>query len=70
MIRQLVSSSNLRSVGYDPATQAMEIEFKSGAVYHYYDVPPAIHAGLMKASSHGSYSHQQIRNRYKDIRVG
>jgi hypothetical protein len=70
MIRQPVSSSDLRSVGYDPATRTLEIEFNSGAVYRYDGVPPALHAGLMAASSHGSYFHQNIKGRYGDRRVG
>lgn len=70
MIRQPVSSSNLRSVGYDPATQTLEIEFNSDAVYRYDGVPPAVHAGLMGASSHGSYFNQHIKGRYGYRRVG
>jgi hypothetical protein len=69
MIRQPVSSSNLRSVGYDPETQTMGIEFKSGGVYRYDGVPPALHAGLMGASSHGSYFHENIKGQYGDRRV-
>lgn len=69
MTRQPVNSSNLRSVGYDSATQTMEIEFNSGAVYRYDGVPPALHAGLMGAASHGSYFHQNIKGQYGDRRV-
>ena len=39
MERQYVSSSNIASIGYDPDNQVLEIEFLSGAVYQYYDVP-------------------------------
>lgn len=70
MIRQTVNSSSLRTAGYDPATQTMEIEFKSGAVYRYDGVPRAVHAGLMGASSHGSYFHHNIKGRYGDRRIG
>jgi hypothetical protein len=48
----------------------MEIEFKSVAVYRYDGVPPAVHAGLMEASSLGSCFHQNIKGRYGDRRVG
>jgi len=67
--RQPVSSSNLKSVGYDRVTQTLEIEFQSGAVYEYYNVPVGVYAGLMQASSHGQYFHQNIRNRYRYRRV-
>jgi hypothetical protein len=36
MDRQTIeNSSNILSAGYDPATQTMHVEFKSGAVYEY-----------------------------------
>lgn len=61
MVREQVSSSNLASIGYDPATQILEIEFLSGRVYQYYGVPAALYEGLMAASSHGSYFNQFIK---------
>jgi hypothetical protein len=39
MLRTPVSSSALRSVGYDPQTQTLEIEFNSAEVYQYFNVP-------------------------------
>lgn len=33
MERQAVSSTNLRSVGYDPASQTLEIESYGGRIY-------------------------------------
>ncbi|MEM7342648.1 MAG: KTSC domain-containing protein [Chloroflexota bacterium] len=69
MQRQLVSSSNLRSVGYDAATQVLEIEFNSGGIYQYFSVPAAIHQSLMAASSKGSYFHQHIKGRYTFQRI-
>jgi hypothetical protein len=57
-----VSSSALRSVGYDPEQRVLEIEFTSGAVYQYFDVPPEVYRGLMAAESHGRYFHQHVRD--------
>ncbi|OQX00458.1 MAG: hypothetical protein BWK73_48340 [Thiothrix lacustris] len=39
MVHVLVSSSNLRSVGYDPETATLEVRFRHGGVYQYYNVP-------------------------------
>ena len=61
MNRVPVSSSNLSSVGYDPATATLEIEFLNGGVYQYFNVPAFIHAGLMSAGSHGSYFDAHIK---------
>jgi len=65
-----VSSSNLSSVGYDEEEHILEIEFNSGGVYRYFDVPPRVHKELMNASSHGKYFHREIKDnfRYSQIR--
>ena len=55
MERQFVESSNIMSVGYDPVNMILEVEFKTGAVYQYYEVPQRIYDGLMAADSHGTY---------------
>jgi len=70
MNRQPVSSSNLRSVGYDPDRSVLEIEFHSGGVYQYTAVPPGVHQGLMSASSKGTYFHQNIKSSYSYHKVG
>lgn len=65
MERTSVSSSNLRSVGYNQDDQILEIEFNSGGVYRYFSVPANIHADLMNASSHGKYFHRNIKDVYQ-----
>lgn len=55
MQRTTVKSSNLASVGYDAAEHILEVEFISGVVYQYDDVPSDVHTALMAAASHGSY---------------
>lgn len=69
MKRVPVHSSNLRSVGYDIDTHALEIEFHSGSIYLYFNVPEHIHEGLMSACSKGSYHDDYIKNQYTFTRV-
>jgi hypothetical protein len=69
MRRQAVVSSNLASVGYDAATQTLEIEFHHGGVYQYFDVPQAAHDGLMNAGSKGRYFDTNIKGVYRYARV-
>jgi hypothetical protein len=69
MFRQSVSSSNLRSVGYDSIQMILEIEFNSGGVYQYFGVPESVYRGLMSASSHGEYFHAYIKDVYRFTRV-
>ncbi len=61
MDRTSVSSSNLASVGYEPTTQTLEVEFLNGSIYQYSGVPPSVYSGLMSASSHGSYLDQYVK---------
>lgn len=69
MIRQPVSSSNIRSIGYDSKSQTLEIEFHSGNVYRYFDVPESIYNALMSASSHGSFFHRHIKDRFRWTKI-
>lgn len=40
-----VRSSNLRAVDYNPETQTLIIQFHSGHIYEYYNVPLNIFEG-------------------------
>ena len=62
MQRVAVSSSAIAEVGYEDAARVLEVEFTSGRVYRYSDVPPEKHAGLMEAESLGTYFGREIRN--------
>lgn len=64
MEREPVESSTIASVGYDPDSETLEIEFKSGSVYQYYSVPPGEHAALRNADTIGGYFSANIRNSY------
>lgn len=61
MNRIPVVSSELASVGYDAATNTLEVEFKTGSVYDYSNVPEDIYTGLMSAPSHGKYFNEFIK---------
>ena len=65
MERVPVKSSNLRTVGYDPATEDLEITFRAGSVYRYKKVPKTVFEGLMRAQSLGKYLHAHIKNVYQ-----
>lgn len=65
MNRTYVNSSNLESAGYDSNVNVLEIEFKRGAIYHYFDVPENVFHELINASSVGSYFNHNIRDVYQ-----
>jgi len=69
MNRLSVKSSNIRSVGYDPATSTLEVEFSSGGVYRYPQVPAEIHAAMIKAESVGKFFHACVRDKFPAFKV-
>ena len=69
MNRQFVSSSNIRSIGYDLLSKILEIEFHSGGIYQYSGVPEHHYAGLMSAPSHGTYFAQNIKNSFQVTKI-
>lgn len=64
MERKKVSSSGMRSVGYDPREQCLEIEFSDGRIVQYLRVPAEVHRRLMAAPSIVSYFRDQIEDEY------
>jgi KTSC domain len=62
MLRERVESEALRSVGYDPDLPALEVEFTSGTVYRYLDVPASVYMELMTSASKGEYFVAHIRD--------
>lgn len=65
MNRTTVRSSVIASLGYSPADRILEIEFHTGRLYHYLDVPPQQYALLMAAESKGRYFNMAIRDQYE-----
>ncbi len=58
------SSNVIRSFDYDEATQTLRVEFNTGSVYQYRDVPKNIYQELKIAPSVGQYFNTNIREKY------
>lgn len=69
MAREPVNSSNLAEVGYDQHTQTLEVCFKSGRTYQYFDVPEQVYEGLKKAGSPGAYLNSAVKGSFRYARV-
>ena len=61
MKRVALQSSSLRSLGYDPEQQILEVEFSSGALYRYEAVPPEVVQALLAADSLGRHFNQVFK---------
>ena len=66
MQRQAVQSRAIRTVGYDPEARELEIEFQSGQVYIYEQVPQSVYDWLLRAPNKGVYVTRQISGRYPE----
>ncbi len=72
MDRYPVVSQLIRSVGYDPASSILEVEFTDaghGHIYLYYDVPYSTFEELLHADSKGRYFNELIRDLYASERL-
>lgn len=68
MDRRPVASTVLAEVGYDRRRKVLEVQFRTGRVYHYLAVPPAAHTALLAADSIGRYFNEEIKPRYRAVR--
>jgi hypothetical protein len=65
-----VSSSNIRSIGYDAESSILEIIFLSGPRYAYYDFPESLWFEFDSAESHGKFFHAHIKGHFREAQVG
>lgn len=64
-----VSSTSIRSIGYDSDRRLLEVEFRSSALYRYDEVPDWAAEALITARSKGRHFERRIRDRYAYERV-
>lgn len=70
MIRDPVASSNVASIGYDAASETLEVEFTNGSIYQYFNINSGLHEQFMAAPSKGQFLNFCIKNAYPYSRVG
>jgi len=61
MYRAYVESSNIASVGYDPPSATLEVEFHNSGIYQYFGVPVHVYEELISAGSKGSYFYVNVK---------
>jgi hypothetical protein len=69
MERKRINSSRIRSAGYDPKTQLLEIEFSDGRIMSYRGVSSEVHRQFMNAPSPVSFFEDKIAENYPETRV-
>jgi hypothetical protein len=69
MERRPVTSGNLAEVGYDPELETLEVQFRHGGVYQYFNVPAFMYERLMNADSLGRYFKAEIKGHYPEAKL-
>jgi KTSC domain len=42
IVKESVASSSISAIGYDEASETLEVDFLNGSTYQYYNVPAAL----------------------------
>lgn len=69
MERKRISSSKIRSAGYDEKSRALELEFSDGRLVAYSGVSPEIYRGFISAPSPVSYFDDKIAEEFSSRRL-
>jgi len=69
MERKQVSSSKIRSVGYDERNRLLEVELNDGSIYQYAGVSPEVHRRFACAPSIVSYYRDKIEEEFPRKRL-
>lgn len=69
MRREPVTSTNVAEIGYDEEQRTLEVLFRNGTLYQYFEVPPHIFTELIKAGSPGQYLNAIIKGHFRYARV-
>ena len=62
-----VLSSNIKRIGYDD--KCLLVEYMSGAMYKYKDVPRSVYKQFLEAESKGRFMNSEVKGKYEYERV-
>lgn len=63
--RTEVVSSNIHSLGYHLSSFILQVEFKDGSIYNYYEVPESVYIDFLESTSKGKFLNKNIAFRFK-----
>jgi len=67
---QIFDSTAVAAGRYDKIEQVLELQFDSGKIYKYYDVPQSIWLALCRSESKGTFFRNQISERFRYELIG
>jgi len=63
VLKRAVVSSNVGNVSYYPGKKVLQVGFKGGGAYQYFDVPRETYDDFITAGSKGKFFWQHVRNK-------
>jgi len=69
MQRLAFESEAVASAGYDSEARSMEVEFRTGRIYRYSEVPPGVFEWLLRTKSKGSFVTNMVKDRFEFVEV-
>jgi hypothetical protein len=64
-ISRVMPSAVIASIDYDPGTGTLTVQFTSGTVYEYKNVPAEVYAAMKKAFSKGVFLNKHIKGKFE-----
>jgi hypothetical protein len=58
-------SSAIEGFGYDTARRTLEVRFKSGQAYTYFNVPPKVFDAMQDAPSKGHFVTDHVKGKFE-----
>jgi hypothetical protein len=65
-----IQSSFIESIGYLPVEKELQIRFKNGSLYAFYEVPEHTFENLRDAESKGRFFKMSIERRFQKEKLG
>jgi hypothetical protein len=62
-------STAIRRIAYRPQAGALDIEFITGRVYRYFEVPEQVAAGFGRVRSKGGYFNRALRDQFAFVQL-
>jgi hypothetical protein len=59
-----LQSTTLASAAYDQQQFLLQLEFRNGSIYQYFQVPAHVYQDLLTAESKGQYFNRWIRDQF------
>ena len=64
MVNQMVLSSEIEWIGYEHKNHMLQVEFITGGIYQYENVPAQVYEDFLSTDSHGRFFESKIKGAY------